>query len=257
MIPLVMPPLAGLQILVTRPALQAAGLCARIHALGGKAIALPALTIEAKSVTPPAERFDLLIFISSNAVQHGTVILNSQPQARIAAVGTATAAALQSLGHAVDVAPEQAANSEALLAHPLLQTPPARILIVRGTGGRDLLRDTLRARGSQVELAEVYDRVPAKPDPEQYLTVKTLLDASELDIISVTSIEILQALDAMLEVDVRCLAHPCILLAGSARIAATARQLGWQGEHIIADSPEDAAMIAALTRWHTRARVLR
>lgn len=254
MIPLLMPPLSGLQILVTRPTLQAAGLCARIIELGGTAITLPALAIQARDVTPPAERFDLLIFISSNAVEHGIAILKTQPQARIAAVGAATTHALQSLDYAVDVAPERSANSEALLAHPLLQSPPPHILIVRGVGGRELLRDALLARGSQVEVAEVYERIPLTPDPEQYQAVKTLLHAGELDVISVTSIEILQALDAMLDADTKSSARQCVLLAGSTRIAAAARQLGWIGEHIIADSPEDAAMMTALTRWHTRGR---
>lgn len=254
MIPLLIPPLTGLQVLVTRPALQAEGLCQRIVNLGGSAVRLPALTIQATAVVPPAASYDLLIFISSNAVQHGQALLRTQPQARIAAVGPSTAHALQTLGHAVDVAPEQAANSEALLAHPLLQTPPARVLIVRGAGGRELLRDTLSARGSQVDVAEVYARVVADPDPGQYQAVKTGLLSGEIDVISVTSIDILQALDAMLDAEARTLAHACVLLAGSARIAAAARQSNWHGEYIIAGSPEDAALMSALTRWHTRAR---
>ena len=44
------------------------------------------------------------------------------------------------------------------------------------------------------------------------------------------------------------------MLAGSSRIAQAARDLGWQGECVLADSPEESSLISSLTRWHTRAR---
>ncbi|MGC3983074.1 MAG: uroporphyrinogen-III synthase [Steroidobacteraceae bacterium] len=254
MIPLVIPPLTGLQVLVTRPTLQAEALCARIQHLGGTAVRLPVLTIEAKAATLSETSQDLLIFISSNAVNHGQSVLAAYPQARIAAVGAATALTLQALGYTVDVTPEQAANSEALLMHPLLQSPPARVLIVRGQGGRELLRETLTARGSQVEVIEVYERRAAIPEADQYLAVQTLLQTGELDVITATSVDTLHALTSILDDDARTLAVDRTLLAGSARIAAAARQLGWRGECVIANSPEDAALLTALTRWHTRAR---
>jgi uroporphyrinogen-III synthase len=254
MIPYLVPALSGLQILVTRPALQAEPLCQRITHLGGDVLRLPVLTIEARAVAAPSEQYDLLIFISTNAVQHGHAVLTAQSQARIAAVGAATASALQTLGHQIDITPEHAFNSETLLAHPLLQTPPAKILLVRGSGGRELLRDTLIARGSQVDVIEVYQRIAVSPSPQQYQALQTQLRNEQLDIISITSVEILQALNALLDEELRALAQRCTLLTGSARITEAARAAGWRGEHIIADSPEDSALISALTRWHTRAR---
>jgi uroporphyrinogen-III synthase len=254
MIPLLVPPLAGLQVLVTRPAAQAEALCQRVVNLGGDVLRLPVLTIEPRAVTPPSTAYELLIFISTNAVQHGQAVLAAQPQARIAAVGAATALALQNLGHAIDITPEHAASSEALLAHPMLQRPPANVLILRGSGGRELLRDTLSARGSRVDVVEVYERIAAVPIAEQYQALQLQLQNGDLDIISVTSVEILRVLDALLDTETRELAHTCTLLAGSARIAKVARESGWCGEFIVADSPEDTALINALTRWYTRAR---
>jgi uroporphyrinogen-III synthase len=254
MIPYVVPALTGLQILVTRPALQAEPLCQRLTQSGGEVLQLPVLTIQARAAELPSLAYDLLIFISSNAVQHGQAVLLAQAQARLAAVGAATTQALTSLGHQIDITPEHAANSETLLAHPLLQTPPANILIVRGTGGRELLRETLIARGSRVDVIEVYERITTMPAAEQLEVLRTLLQRQELDIISVTSVEILHALDAVMDDETRALAHGCTLLTGSARIAQAARAAGWHGEHIIADSPEDHALTTALTRWHTRAR---
>jgi len=254
MIPYVVPPLTGLQVLVTRPALQAEPLCQRIASLGGGVSRLPVLAIEPRVVELPTMAYDLLIFISTNAVQHGQIVLAAQSQARLAAVGMATTKTLQALGHDIDITPEQAANSETLLAHPLLQTPPANILIVRGSGGRELLRDTLTARGSRVDVIEVYERIAVTPPSEHYQALQTQLRNNDLDIVSITSVDILRALDAVLDDATRLLIQRCTLLAGSARIAQAARDAGWCGQHIIAESPEDAALITALTRWYTRAR---
>jgi uroporphyrinogen-III synthase len=243
-----------LQILVTRPALQAEPLCQRITSLGGEVLRLPVLTIEPRAAELPTAAYDLLIFISTNAVQHGRAVLAAQPQARIAAVGAATTQALQALGQDIDITPEHAANSETLLAHPLLQSPPANILIVRGSGGRELLRDTLMARGSNVDVIEVYERIAVMPDAAHFHALQTQLQNGELDIISITSVDILRALEAVLDDTTRALACQCKLLAGSARIAQAARESGWRGEQVIAESPEDTALITALTRWYTRAR---
>jgi len=254
MIPYVVPALQGLQVLVTRPALQSEPLCQRITKLGGDVLRLPTLAIEPRAVELPNSLYDLLIFISTNAVEHGKAVLAAQLQARIAAVGTATMQALLTLGHHIDITPEHAANSETLLAHPLLQTPPANILIVRGSGGRELLRETLIARGSHVDVIEVYQRIVVTPTADDYTMLQTQLRNGQLDIISITSVDILRALQAMLDADTLALAQRCTLLAGSARIAEAARTAGWHGERIIADSPEDAALLTALTRWYTRAR---
>jgi uroporphyrinogen-III synthase len=254
MIPLLIPPLTGLQVLVTRPALQAEDLCKRVETLGGTALKFPLLDIEPLQVTLPDTRFDVLIFISTNAVVHGQALLDAQPQARIAAVGSATAQAIRALGHTVDVAPAHTASSESLLTHPLLMDPPRSVLIVRGNGGRELLRDTLIARGSHVEVIECYGRVAAQPDVQQLAMLKQQLESDEVDVITITSVEILDVLATLLDAAALQLAYTRTLLAGSARIAGAARAAGWQGECIIAESPEDAALLAALTRWHTRAR---
>jgi uroporphyrinogen-III synthase len=254
MIPLLIPPLTGLQVLVTRPASQATGLIHRLEKLGAQTLALPMLELVAHDHVLPASQYDLLIFISSNAVHFGQAVLAAQPQARLAAVGASTAQTLLDAGHQVDVTPESATSSEALLAHPLLQKPPAKVLIVRGVGGRELLRDTLIKRGSQVEVLEVYRRVPAQPDAQQLQALNTHILDGMLDVITLTSVEIAQALHHLLEPAIRDRAQHIAVLAGSSRIAQAARELGWLGERIIATSPEDEALVTALARWHTRAR---
>lgn len=160
--------LAGRGVLVTRPAAQADGLCDRIAAAGGRPIRLPVLAIapaaDPTSLRPLlAEVWDLLVFVSRNAVEQALPLFPDQrlPTApRLAAVGQATAEALIAAGRAPDLVPSDRYDSETLLASPALaDLRGQRVLIVRGNGGRALLGETLAARGAEVVFAEVYRRV--------------------------------------------------------------------------------------------------
>lgn len=74
------------------------------------------------------------------------------------AVGASTARILQDVGIKVIVPTE--ARTEGLLALPQLNNVTNKsIIIMKGFGGRELLYDTLLARGAQVEEWEVYKRV--------------------------------------------------------------------------------------------------
>jgi len=128
-IPKVVPPLTGLTVLVTRPAAQCAMLCAEIEGRGGSAIAFPAVEIEPVAVQAAAVAaadYDLVVFVSVNAVEHGAQQVIKSARTRIAAIGRATAAALAAAELAADIVPEAGFNSEALLAHPELQLTAAR-----------------------------------------------------------------------------------------------------------------------------------
>ena len=72
-IPKIVPPLTDLTVLVTRPAAQCAMLCAEIERQGGSAIAFPAIEIEpvAAQATVASADYDLVVFVSVNAVEHG------------------------------------------------------------------------------------------------------------------------------------------------------------------------------------------
>ncbi len=162
--------LHGLGVLVTRPAHQADSLCRRIEDYGGVAIRCPALLIgEPQDWTPALAIFDRLaevdvaIFTSANAVDRALPRIQERggwpPRLDIAAIGQATAQALARHGIAHCLQPAAGFNSEALLALPRLQNVAGQtIVIVRGEGGRELLAETLTARGATVIYAEVYRR---------------------------------------------------------------------------------------------------
>ena len=167
--------LAGRGILVTRPAHQAEGLCALIEAAGGRALRFPVLEIRPAADVAAVQaglgrlaESDLAVFVSANAVNCTLDTLAPRPwpaDVRIAAVGAATARALEDRGLHVTHCPETGFTSEALLALPALRDMSGRrVLILRGDGGREQLRETLTARGAQVDYLEVYQRAQAQTE---------------------------------------------------------------------------------------------
>ena len=258
MIPKVVPPLTGLTVVVTRPAAQCAMLCAEIEGQGGSAIAFPAVEIEPVAVQAAAVAaadYDLVVFVSVNAVEHGAQQVIKSARTRIAAIGRATAAALAAAELAADIVPEGGFNSEALLAHPELQlTSGARVLIVRGEGGRELLRDTFAEHGMVVETREVYRRVRPNVDVAKVAEVEARWSDEGIDVVTATSIETLQNLQALLTEHGRQLLSGTALLVPSRRIVAAAVSAGLRGEAIVAAGADDASMIGALAQWRMRAR---
>ena len=258
MIPKVVPPLTGLTVLVTRPAAQCAMLCAEIEGQGGSAIAFPAVEIEPVAVQAAAVAaadYDLVVFVSVNAVEHGAQQVIKSARTRIAAIGRATAAALAAAELAADIVPEAGFNSEALLAHPELQlTSGARVLIVRGEGGRELLRDTFAEHGMVVETREVYRRVRPNVDAAKVAEVEARWSDEGIDVVTATSIETLQNLQALLTEQGRQLLSSTALLVPSRRIVAAAVSAGLRGDAIVAAGADDASMIGALAQWRMRAR---
>jgi uroporphyrinogen-III synthase len=249
--------LTGIGVLVTRPEHQAHHLCQLIEAEGGAAVRYPALVIKARSDRPavraaigPADRYDLIIFISANSVRFGADFLDQRRDVPIAAIGLPTAAALNAAGYRVSVMPAEGASSEALLAMPqLAHMSSQRVLIMRGSGGRELLAETLTARGATVQYAEVYTREPARPAAELQFEIEQLWRQGGIRAYAATSVELLEALVGIVTLRCRELMDSTALVTGSQRVADAAARLGLGSPVLLADSPDDAALTGALVRW--------
>ena len=249
--------LTGIGVLVTRPEHQGVHLCQLIEAEGGAAVHYPALLIRARpdraavrAAIGPADRYDLVVFVSANAVRFGADILGERRDLPIAAIGQATAAALNTAGYRVSLLPAEGADSESLLAMPqLADLHGKRVLIVRGSGGRDLLFGTMSERGAQVQYAEVYTREPAHPSTERQAEVEQLWRQGGIAAYTATSVELLEALVGIVTLRCRELMDSTLLVTGSRRVADAAARLGLGSPMVIADSPEDAALVGALVRW--------
>ena len=163
-------PLTGIGIAITRPIDQAKKLSALITEAGGTPILFPLIEItplndysQFEADISDINDYDWAIFISSNAVQNGMprlVKVGIPASLKFAAIGPVTASELQSFGVKGVLIPKDRFDSESLLALPeMTNVFSKKILIVRGVGGRDVLAETLKARGAQVTFAECYQRI--------------------------------------------------------------------------------------------------
>ncbi|MFO1351273.1 MAG: uroporphyrinogen-III synthase [Gammaproteobacteria bacterium] len=242
-------------ILVTRPALQAEGLCALLEAEGANPIRFPTLEIlpprdpqAAARVIDQLARFDLAIFISANAVEHALPLIQQliTPRLKLAVVGQASARALAGFGYAPHIVPASDFSSEGLLAVPALQALQGkRIVIFRGEGGRELLAEALRARDADVVYAEVYRRSVPALDPAPLIA---RWHRGDIDAVTVTSNEALQNLFAMIGADGQQWLRTTPLVVVSARARALAQTLGVRAPVAEAEAASDVAIVATLRK---------
>lgn len=250
-------PLAGLRVLVTRPAHQAQGQIEQLAALGAEPVPLPLLEIQEIDESEPdafnsikAKVLDLdlytgVIFVSPNASRIGARWIDEYwPQLPLGvqwlAIGAATAKTLSAL----DIPAYHVTggfDSEALLADPLLQqVAEQRFLIMRGEGGRELLGDTLSARGARIDYADLYRRICPRYSAAD---IKSTIYTQRLSAILITSGEALYNLLELAGTEPDLLSTE--LIVPSARIAEIAQARGFNRIRI-ADGPDDSSMIRAI-----------
>ncbi len=250
--------LSGVTVVVTRPAHQADPLCRLIEDAGGQVLRLPVIEI-----APPEDpqhcrtqlarlaEFDLAIFVSANAVDAALALLPSAQawpsELAIAAVGRATARALEAKGLDAKLVAPEPYNSEALLSLPELQSLDGqRVLILRGKGGRAYLGWQLSDRGADVEYLECYLRV--RPASDTRPLIAAWEQRHTLPIV-VTSNEGLENLRAMIDEAHRpaLLASPLVVI--SERTARHAEKLGFEHPALVARAANDTAIVEALANW--------
>ena len=164
------------RVLLTRPAEESALLAASLLDVGIFSSSLPLLEIEALPVTPEQQavwadlgRYCAVIVVSKPAARLGVQRLERHwPRLPWFSVGAATAQVLADQGLDVHY-PPSGDDSEALLALPALREAiartDARVLILRGEGGRELLAERLREQGASVDYLELYRRFLPAYDP--------------------------------------------------------------------------------------------
>jgi uroporphyrinogen III methyltransferase / synthase len=168
-------PLAGRTVVVTRPREQAASLKIPLEALGADVLVVPTIRIEPRPLDDEVAAAlrelatcQLVVFTSANAVRvfagylaRGTGEGGMPTGPVVAAVGPATARALERHGLACHLVPDEFVAEG--LANALEETEAAgagaRVLIPCARDARDVLPETLRARGAEVTVLHIYDTV--------------------------------------------------------------------------------------------------
>ena len=223
-----------MRVWVTRTEPGASRLAAVLQEHGFEVLKAPVLRIELLPSAAPAQRFELMVFVSEHAV-HGAArnggLANLPPNQAAAAIGDTACHALRRYGiePTLPAQPSAAAIAEALLS------VPRRTLIVKGEDGRNVLQNRLRTQGGSVTEWNVYRRVALTPE----------LAEQRIEAIVAASGEGASAIADCWRNAARDYAVP--LLAPSERVARHARRLGFRNV-VVTLGANDLAVVRTLTQ---------
>jgi len=192
-------PLWGKTVVVTRSRQQASKLVALLAAAGARCLEVPTLEIGPPDDFAPLDealtrldQFHWLVFTSANGVAAFMARLFGQGkdvrvlgQAKIAAIGPATAQALAEFGLKADVVPSAFKAEVLLQALSPLVAPGSRILLARAQIAREVLpQGLLRLGAAEVKVAPVYQTTaPRELPPEAAAALKE----GAVDVLTFTS----------------------------------------------------------------------
>ncbi|VFP81981.1 uroporphyrinogen-III synthase [Candidatus Erwinia haradaeae] len=246
-----------MNILVTRPEPSADDLVNQLRHQGHIAWSFPLiefapgaqLHIVSKRIEM-LKKGDLVFILSQNAVHYANIFFTNEKffwpkKLTYYAIGHSTALAFYKIsGHEV-YWPDSQETTEILIQNLALQTIfGKRALILRGNGGRNLLENTLRYYGAEVESLECYQRCE-----KHYHGSK---EASRwrkkgINTLVVTSGSMLQQLYYLFsDTDRNEWLLRCRLLVVSKRLSILARRLGWVNIYV-ANKADNNSLLQAIS----------
>jgi len=166
--------LAGVRVLVTRSKPENETLAGKLRELGAVTAELPTIEFAPPKNVEPLDRsigmiskYDWLIFTSAHGVQFfgermaavGELVQKLQG-VKVAAIGSATAAALERLGKQPDYVPEEFLSEK--IVSGLGNIDGKRILLPRADIAARSLPEELRTRGARVEEVVAYRTIVPK-----------------------------------------------------------------------------------------------
>jgi len=197
-------PLFGKRVLLTRAREQSEGAAALLRDQGADVVLVPTIEIRDPADPGPLARaladlragaYGWTAFTSANGVEQtwkALVGLGGDARAfgacKIAAIGPATARALEGRGLRADVvAKEFVGESLAREMLAALKDGPvaARVLLARAAKARDVVPEALRAAGCQVDVVAAYETHPAPREAIEALAGE--IEQGRLDVATFTS----------------------------------------------------------------------
>jgi uroporphyrinogen III methyltransferase / synthase len=164
-------PLGGVSVTVTRPRAQASGLARSLRDLGARVVEAAVIVPQPLAFAiPDLSDVDLLVLSSPNGVHRFFDELKATHRdARtlygiaVAVIGPGTAEAVRAHGVEPDFVPTRAVGES--LAELVSGLEVQHAIVVRARGGRDVVRQALLDRGTEVTLVEPYVTVAEQLDP--------------------------------------------------------------------------------------------
>ena len=252
--------LRGRRVLVTRPQSRAEGFVRKLWALGAEPVVLPVIELLPPEDWTPVDRalralkegaYDWVIFTSANGVRFALERLRrlelgvgALKGARLAAIGPATAQALEREGLEIAFMPQEFV-AEAIAEG--LDAKERRVLLLRADVARRDLRELLQAQGARVEEVPVYRTRPARLEPER---VREAL--RDVDVVTFTSGSTVYALLDLLG-DQRELLDGVIVACIGPITARAARERGLP-VHIEAKEHTGDGLIRAIAEFFAKER---
>ncbi len=190
-------PLFGKTIVVTRAREQSGTLTEKLEDLGAHVIEIPAIKIVPPESYGPLDNainnlksYKWLIFTSANGVKHFfsrlyDAGLDSRAlKIKAAAIGAGTARALKQRGIIADIVPKIYKAEELAEALAPYIKKGDKILLPRILEAREVLPDTLRSLGAEVDVVPAYRTVSDSMWKENLIK---LLEAKKIDMVTFTS----------------------------------------------------------------------
>lgn len=229
-------PLFGKRVLVTRPAHQASATARTLRRRGADPVFFPTIAI----VPPPDPHavdravralasYDLVAFTSDNgvrwffdAVERAGLDARAFASAKLAAIGSATAAGIVRRGLRPDIVAETFIAESLADAILGVLEPGARVLLPRARVARELLPETLQSAGLHVDVVPVYETVTASV--ERAAELRDLLPS--IDVILLTSSSTVSELCRLIGEDAPSLLRHVTLASIGPITTKTAEDLG-------------------------------
>ena len=236
-------------VLLTRPLTQSKNLQSLLNEASLEYVLFPAFDINKIDTVTPSQSYDVVIFISVNAVIYAEEYFSQlfvEPL-KVFAVGPITAKKLTDKGVKVDAYPLENASSQELLAMPeCSELADKKVLIVRGKGGSETLKNSLKVM-NQVDYLEVYRRAACEVSRLHVESIERFMQTPD-GIVIANSVESLFNVVKLVK-DIRSYHVDQLklrtLVVLSERIKVQAQSMGFNNVHV-ARIPSDKGTIIKL-----------
>lgn len=191
-------PLSGRRIVITRARRQASAFARALEALGGEVVEFPTIEIldpqSYASLDQAIARiasYHWVIFTSVNGVRRFFSRMRFLQRdmgdlsgLKVAAIGPETAREVESQGCRAELIPEVYQAEGILQQLKADDVRGKRLLLPRAAQARDILPETLREWGAEVDVVEAYRTVTARSDASW---LRGQLERKEIDMVTFTS----------------------------------------------------------------------